>query len=163
MKTSLAPGATRRSSFSGKPLKRRKKTSLAQYAWKEPTRQYSCVQPPTSSVLHVRLGSKNVRSAGRNFQLPLGGDFLLFVPFYSLIFLFFLWAPFFICPGTVLLRRLPWTWMTCCSNWWYWLEVIQIQSKKLKGHLVTIKFRNLFLPDDNRAVFWWWWLILQIQ
>ena len=93
---------------------------------------------------------------------PLWRWFYFICPFLSLNFLFFLWAAFFI-PGTALLRRLPWSWMTCCSNWWNWLVMIQIQSKKLKEHLVIIKFRNLFLPDDNRAVFWWWRLILQIQ
>ena len=43
-----------------------------------------------------------------------------------------------------MLRKLAWTWKTCCNNLWNLLEMIEIQRKKLKGHLVIIKFRILF-------------------
>ena len=99
---------------------------------------------PASHIICSACGPKVQKCPECREELPtpLWRWFFLFVPFSPLIFLFFLWAPFFICPGTAMLRKLAWTWKTCCNNLWNWLEMIQ--RKKLKGHLVIIKFRILF-------------------
>ena len=77
------------SGFWRRPSKRRKKTSSAPSAWKQPSPRSSCVQTRTSSALNVRPRSRHVPSAGWNYQLPWRGDFHFFLfLFYSLSFLF---------------------------------------------------------------------------
>ena len=120
--------------------------------WKEGTRPQVPNLPGKSPATNIHVsslphhllcmwsqGPKMSRVQGGTSNSPVEVIFFI-CPF--LIFLLILWAPFFICPGTGMLRKLPWTWKTCCNNLWNWLEMIQ--RKKLKGHLVIIKFRILF-------------------
>ena len=119
--------------------------------WKEGTRHQVPNLPGKSPATNIHVsslphhllcmwsqGPKMSRVQGGTSNSPVEVIFFI-CPF--LIFLLILWAPFFICPGTGMLRKLPWTWKTCCNNLWNLLEMIQ--RKKLKGHLVIIKFRIL--------------------